>query len=59
MLSKSPVSSKDSKRSKDSKDKKSSKDQDENGKKDEGEDLNIYKCNKSAFLSDIVNSNEE
>lgn len=60
MLSKSPVSSKDSKRSKDSKDKKSSKDQDENEKnKDEAEDFTIFKCNKSAFLEDMVNSNEE
>ncbi|KAL4702784.1 hypothetical protein ACJJTC_002324 [Scirpophaga incertulas] len=55
----SPVSSKESKRSKDSKDKKSSKNGDNNKPKEEPEDLNIYKCNNSAFLQDIVNANEE
>lgn len=60
LLSKSsPVtSSRESKKSKDSKDKKNNKNED-NKNKDEAEDLQSYKCNASAFLQDVVNSNEE
>ncbi|XP_059048429.1 IQ and AAA domain-containing protein 1-like [Achroia grisella] len=58
-LSKSPVSSKESKKSKDSKDKKNNKSEENNKAKDEGEDLNMFKCNNSAFLKDLVNANEE
>lgn len=52
-------SSKQSKGSKESKDKKSSKNDETKKPTDEGEDYLMYKCKKSAFLDDIVNSNEE
>ncbi|XP_013192075.1 dynein regulatory complex protein 11 [Amyelois transitella] len=54
----SPVSSKGSKRSKDSKDKKNGNGEENKGKEEE-ENIQMFKCSTSAFLQDIVNTNEE